>query len=1814
MNRTHRLVWNRHRNCFMVAAETASGAGGRAGGRCGTLLASVLTGVLLGGGAQAAAPPSSTQLPSGALVTAGAAQIGQNGAAMTVTQGSAKAAIEWNNFSIGKDATVTFVQPNAAAVALNRVTGREGSVIDGALKANGQVFLLNPNGVLFGKSARVDTAGLVASTLGVSDADFLAGTNRLSFSGQGGTVRNAGTLNAAEGGYVALLGAQVHNEGVIGARLGTVALAAGDKISLRFSEQALAGVVIEQAALAALVANGGAIAADGGLVILSARSAEGLLDTVVNNSGEVRARSIAERGGKIFLLGEGGAVEVGGRLDASAPEGGNGGFIETSGPRLNVAAGTAVDTRAAKGGNGSWLIDPTDFAVDAGAASQSASGIGAATLEAALAAGNVTIQTQAAGSDSGAINVNAPLAWNANKLTLEAHGNINVNAVIGATGSATLDLKTGYNFDVGSPVFDASKNLLVGLDGAGAFKGRIDIDRAGSGILAINNQGYTLINALGTPGSTSAVDLQGINGASGGRYALAANIDASPTNAWNSGTGFSPLQVLGSGVFDGLGHTVSGLYINQPSGSYVGMIGTSNGVVRNVAMVNASVSANQAVGALIGMNMGNVYNSVASGTVHSTGGYAGGLIGAIFDGTLDNLHAFGSVTSAGNNVGGLSGYLAYKITISNSSTGNAVTNTSGVWTGGLVGQNDYGYIVDSHASGTVIGKGDVGGLVGNNNNGVVSGSYATGSVTGVGNAGGLVGNNTNGKVTRSYASGAVNGALAVGGLIGLSSASGGVATPDNEINTSYATGAVNGTGDNVGGLIGRNYGNHVLNAYARGAVSSSGNYVGGLIGNNLGTADKTYSTGAVSSAGVGVGGLMGVSIGGVSNSFWDTQTSGQNSSADGSGRTTAQMKDSTTFTASNWNFIFHSGVWGRKDSLNDGYPVLRTFGYIDPITISLTDPALGKTYGAANPALGAGAWSVSGCDDNAACIGALNWGSGVAATTPVGSYSYAGANMLVPTLGAGYGKLSDYEITIAPGALAVTPALLSVSGASVANKTYDRTTTANVNPGTLVGLVNGENLAFSASGTFDNPNVGARNVAAAVVLGNGSGANAGLLSNYQFSGASTLNLAATISARPLDVSAASTRPYNASALVDASLLQLGGVLGGDSVALSGSAMLASGNAGTQMLASLSGLSLDNPNYTLASATPSGGITITPRALSLSGIGGATRAYDGSAGAGPALLTVSGLLGGERAALSGSAQLAGKDVGAQAITGLGSLSVGNPNYRLDGIVPSGSVQVTPLALALGVRAQASRSYDGSALADASLLQVNNGVPGEQLVLSGKAVLAGNNAGSQVLTSLGTLSVQNSNYILDGAVPTGAVQVTPLALQVALVPGASRRYDGNAGAAASLMTVNGVLAGESVILGGSARLAGKDVGQQAIVDWSGLTLDNGNYRVGSTSGAGVAITARPLNLELAANASRVYDGSTALDPALLRLSGALEGEQVGLRGQLSLVGKDVGQQALAGIAGLAVDNPNYVLAGVPGGTVGITARPLAVRTVAGASRLYDGGSTLAPSLLQLQGVLAGDTVSLGGTAQLAGKDAGTQALASLAGLTLGNSNYTLAGSAPQGSVAVGARALTVLAPEGTRRLFDGTARVGADLLRLDGVLAGDQVALGGSALLSGIVGRTSIAGLDGLTLSNRNYTLAGAATSGTVQISQIDNIADAQRTSVPDRVSLLAQSHLLQAPDAARSAALPTDAGAGAGLAPWEVRFGHGVALVVQSSPEDGEASDSLTLAQARRLLQKGNASASQLRVPVSRNGLAEIVDGGVRLPAGVDQLLFVVKAP
>jgi filamentous hemagglutinin family protein len=287
--------------------------------------------IVLIGSSLALAPAAHAQgLPSGGTVTGGDATISAGPTAMTVNQTSQNTAINWQTFNIAAGNSVQFVQPNSRSVALNRVVGGDSSAIFGTLSANGQVFLINPNGVLFGRGAQVNVGGLVASTLDVTDSDFMAG--RYSFSGASrAPVLNQGSINA-DGGYVALLGANVRNDGLIQANMGSVALAAGSAITLDLVGDGLLSVVVDRGAVEALTDNAGVLRANGGQVVMTAQAAGQLLKTVVNNSGVIEAQTLRGRDGRILLLADmhGGTVNVAGVLDASAPNGGDGGFIETS--------------------------------------------------------------------------------------------------------------------------------------------------------------------------------------------------------------------------------------------------------------------------------------------------------------------------------------------------------------------------------------------------------------------------------------------------------------------------------------------------------------------------------------------------------------------------------------------------------------------------------------------------------------------------------------------------------------------------------------------------------------------------------------------------------------------------------------------------------------------------------------------------------------------------------------------------------------------------------------------------------------------------------------------------------------------------------------------------------------------------------------------------------------------------------------------------------------------------------------------------------------------------------------------------------------------------------------------------------------------------------------------------------------------------------------------------------------------------------------------------------------------------------------------
>ena len=192
---------------------------------------SLLAAVLL------ALPPAAFANPLGGQVVGGQATIqGQGSKTVTVTQGTQNAIINWNTFNIGTGELTQFIQPSATSIALNRVIGGLGpSEINGRLMANGRIFLVNPNGVLIGSGGVINTAGFLATTHDITNANFMAGNYKFTIPGRpDASVVNLGQITATDGGFAALVAPGVRNAGVITANLGHVALASGNGFTLDF--------------------------------------------------------------------------------------------------------------------------------------------------------------------------------------------------------------------------------------------------------------------------------------------------------------------------------------------------------------------------------------------------------------------------------------------------------------------------------------------------------------------------------------------------------------------------------------------------------------------------------------------------------------------------------------------------------------------------------------------------------------------------------------------------------------------------------------------------------------------------------------------------------------------------------------------------------------------------------------------------------------------------------------------------------------------------------------------------------------------------------------------------------------------------------------------------------------------------------------------------------------------------------------------------------------------------------------------------------------------------------------------------------------------------------------------------------------------------------------------------------------------------------------------------------------------------------------------------------------------------------------------
>ncbi len=767
-----------------------------------------------------ALPAAAQTLPTGGSVAAGNVSIAQpNAAQMTITQTSQSAVVNWQSFSIGSNAAVAISQPNASSALLNRVTSNTPSTIAGQLTANGQVYLVNPNGITITSTGTVNTGGgFVASTLGITDSDFMSGRRTFTGTGSSAPVRNEGTIRVGRGGYAALIGGTVSNSGSIEVPLGKVGLGSGEQATLDFSGDGFLQVAAPTKAGGdgALVSNAGAIKADGGSVVISAATAREAARNAVNISGLVQARSIGGRSGSIAIGGgSGGDVTVTGRLDVSSRRHA-GGSVTATGKTIALKGATVKASGATGGGT-----------VNIGGGRQGAGPLphaDAVTIDAATTieanatrrgnGGSVTvwsdIRTGFAGTISakgGPLGGDGGTAEVSSKAVLAYTGFTDLSAPHGAFGTLLLD---PYNIIIST---GATTNT--------------------SGFTPTGNDSVinaaTLMAALGSANVTLSTGGAGSAGAQAGDITVAApltwganttlTLDANHAIAINA-----PITVTGAGGVALNYHTSSPTNLSFAQGATIDYGSTNHGGTLSINGQSYTLLYNMGDVAGVNSNLSGRYalasNLDASGNTYTTGVIAGGgssyFTPPPFSGTLEGLgHTISNLTidGRGNYYVGLVGYSTGTVR----DIGLAAAAVTGEFdVGGLVGRND-GTIAQAQAAGTVGGYYyEVGGLVGRNS-GTILRSSAAGVVAGNGNVGGLVGVNIGGTITQAYATSTINSPIQSGGLVGWNY--------NGTIRQAYATGAV--SGQSAGGLVGLNDGGTITQAYFDRQTTGVANGLGG---------------------------------------------------------------------------------------------------------------------------------------------------------------------------------------------------------------------------------------------------------------------------------------------------------------------------------------------------------------------------------------------------------------------------------------------------------------------------------------------------------------------------------------------------------------------------------------------------------------------------------------------------------------------------------------------------------------------------------------------------------------------------------------------------------------------------------------------------------------------------------------------------------------------------------------------------------------------------------------------------------------------------
>ncbi|MCC7717019.1 YDG domain-containing protein [Janthinobacterium lividum] len=1668
-------------------------------------------------------------------VVNGQATFNQQGNIFSITN-TPNTIINWQSFSIHAGEITRFIQQNGNSTVLNRITGQDPSKILGALESNGKVFLINPNGIVFGQGAKVDVNGLVASSLGMTNEDFLAGKRQFTAGGVAGGVSNAGLIQAGKGGQVLLIAPNVENTGIITAPNGEVILAAGRSVQLAEPGNPQLRVLVSAPAdqalnLGQIIAQGGSIGMAGALVsqrgVLNANSAvvgeNGRIVLKASGKALLEAGSVTSatgavgKGGDIQVLGEqvgllgnaaidasgatgGGTVLLGGdyqgknaavqnarqvlvgkdaSVNADAVHGGNGGkviawgnesaqvhgsisarggaqggdggFVETSGHYLAVD-GIRVNTSAAHGKRGNWLLDPYDITVVAGSGGQLSSfdqfadspATGNASIGADLISGassNVTLQalhrinfnsainiaqqgvslTAQAGE---IINVNAPITTNGGHITLSANdaaagmaygagSNVNLNAALGSGNGDVRLSGAGVTFGVGS-VNVGNGNLTLRANVAG---GSIDLTGSGDQLLGSGVTGQTVLLEADNISINSAINVGGAAG-----------------NAGVTLQAFSAGRQIALGDKPGSGLRLTNAELNRIAAGSV-HIGSAAGGDLTVeqAIDLATVAAGGGVKNLVLESGGNVLvsNTLAlrqdgSSLTATAGGLlslasGGGLSAGAVNLVADNMSLGGGAQSIAATAGGT-------VSLNRRSSVGAITLGTGA-------ADNAGSLGLSEAELKTISAGTV----------QVGGDSFAGVVNLVGAMDLASQGELNQLVLRTGGNINLNGPLNV--AKGLTLASGG--------NIS-ASGAVS-----VGGNFLLDGGQWVQNSAslpafsARGFSIAQGSFLRAAGGD--GGSSSPYLI-------ADIHGLQGIGSLGLGNSYrlaGNIDASGTANWNDGqgfvpiagSGSGFSGVFDGAGFTLSNLK-IDRSLASGSAAGL---------FGTVQGGTLRNLTLSGGSVTGTANVGALAGevvSGNIDGVNSSMAVSGQRNVGglvgsNGGAITLSASSGAVTGINAdgggaiggLAGLNASGASITTSYATGVVTGAREMIGGLVGNNQGALSQSYATGNVTGARSIGGLVGLNGGSIDDAYASGAVGRAGV-ADPILAWENMGGLVGESTGSVSHVFSSGAVTGSGYAAVGAVAGRVSSGSSFSYGFFNYETSLVLMDGGGSSGRSTAQ----MKQQGMFNDYNFSSVWRI---YDGYT----TPMLKAFLKPLQVNLSG-NAAGKVYDGQLAAFLGSIGYVGLIDGDTG-VNGSLGYGSnaRNVGSYAATGLWSTKY---DISLGGTT---TFAITPRALTVSIGGN-GKIYDGTLGYDGANFVLGNVVAGDNISISGSAAFLDKNAGNGKAVHASGLALGGNelgNYSLAATTADGTADISARVLNYGVTGAQSRIYDGTLQAGLNGY-FEGLLTGDQVSMTGlQGSFRDKHVGTGKVVDYQVATgqltgADAGNYVLNGNAGSTTAdITARVLNYGVTGAQSRVYDGT--LQAALNGyFEGLVTGDQVSMAGlQGSFRDKHVGtgkvvdyQVATGQLTGS--DAGNYVLNGNAGSTTAdITARVLNYGVTGAQSRVYDG--TLQAGLNgYFEGLVTGDQVSMAGLqGSFRDKHVGTGkvvdyqvATGQLTGADAGN--YVLNGNAGSTTADITARTLNV-SFNGINKTYDGTT--GAQVHFGDDRIQGDALTVAGNA---------------------------------------------------------------------------------------------------------------------------------------------------------------------